>query len=174
MKERVTSLPESPPVFAALCLHTVRRARGVLQKADDSNGEIGGLCQVIGAEWVLSLKAAGPQPAGFGDTHLQVQLDDPFGCFDAAAAEAAIGEPAMARYRCAIGERWRRAKDAVLTLKAEHAAKVALRKGRAPAHEKTVKPSQFDRAARLNGDARGQAAQTGRPPSRSSSTLRSS
>ena len=121
---------------AALCLHALRRAWGVLQQADDSDGDIGGLCQAIGAEWVLSLKAAGPQPASFGDTYLQVQLDDPFGCFDAAVAEAAIGEPAMARYRCAIAERWRRAKDAVLALKAEHAAKVALRKGRAPAHEK--------------------------------------
>jgi hypothetical protein len=82
---------------AALCLHALRRAWGVLQQADDSNGEIGGLCGAIGAEWVLSLKAAGPQKASFGDSYLQVQLDDPFGCFDAAAAEAAIGEPAMAR-----------------------------------------------------------------------------
>jgi tetratricopeptide (TPR) repeat protein len=122
---------------AALCLHALRRAWGVLQQADDSDGEIGGLCQAIGAEWVLSLKAAGPQKASFGDTYLQVQLEDPFGCFDTAAAEAAIGEPAMTRYRSAIAERWRRAKDAVLALKAEHAAKVANRKGRAPVYERT-------------------------------------
>jgi hypothetical protein len=122
---------------AALCLHALRRAWGVLQQADDSDGEIGGLCQAIGAEWVLSLKAAGPQKASFGDTYLQVQLDDPFGCFDTAAAEAAIGEPAMTRYRSAIAERWRRAKDAVLALKAEQAAKVANRKGRAPVYERT-------------------------------------
>jgi tetratricopeptide (TPR) repeat protein len=122
---------------AALCLHALRRAWGVLQQADDSNGEIGGLCQAIGAEWVLSLKAAGPQKAGFGDTYLQVQLDDPFGCFDAAAAEAAIGEPAMKRYRSATAERWRQAKDAVLALKAEHAAKIVNRKRRAPVYEKT-------------------------------------
>lgn len=122
---------------AMLCLHALRRAWGVLQQADDSDGDIGGLCQAIGAEWVLSLEAAGPQKASFGDTYLQVQLDDPFGCFDAAAAEAAIGEPAMARYRCAIAERWRQAKDAVLALKAEHAAKVANRKGRAPVYEST-------------------------------------
>jgi hypothetical protein len=86
---------------------------------------------------VLSLKAAAPQKASFGDTYLLVQLDDPFGCFDAAAAEAAIGEPAMTRYRSAIAERWRQAKDAVLALKAEHAAKVANRKGRAPVFERT-------------------------------------
>lgn len=122
---------------AALCLHSLRRAWGVLQQADDSNGEMGGLCQALGAEWVLSLEAAGPQPASFGDTYLQVQLDDPFGCFDATAAEAAIGESAMACYRRAVAERWRQAKDAVLALKAEHAAKVAGRKGRAPVYEKT-------------------------------------
>ncbi len=119
----------------ALCRHALHRAWGVLQQADDSSGDIGGLCQAIGAEWVLSLQAAGPQKAGFGDTYLQVQLDDPFCCFDAAAAEAAIGEAAMARYRSAIAERWRKAKDAVLAQKAAHAAKVANRKGRAPVHE---------------------------------------
>jgi len=122
---------------AALCLHALRRTWGVLQQADDSDGEIGGLCQAIGAEWVLSLKEAGPQKASFGASYLQVQLDDPFGSFDATAAEAAIGEPAMARYRHTIAERWRQAKDAVLALKAEHAAKVANRKGRALVYEET-------------------------------------
>jgi len=102
----------------ALSLHALRRVWSVLQQADDSNGEIGGLCQAVGAEWVLSLQAAGAQPAAFGDTYLQVQLDDPLGCFDAAAAEAAIGELAMARYRRAIAQRWRQAKDAVLASKA--------------------------------------------------------
>lgn len=123
---------------AVLCLHALRRVWGVLQQADDSDGDIGGLCQALGAEWVLSLSAAGPQPSSFGDTYLQVQLDDPFGCFAAAAADAAIGEAAMARYGRAIAERWRQAKDAVLALKAEHAAKVASRKGRAPAYERTT------------------------------------
>lgn len=122
---------------AALCLHALRSAWGVLQQADDSDGEIGGLCQAIGEEWVLALTAAGPQPAGFGDTYLQIQLDDPFGCFDAACAEAAIGEAAMARYRRAVAERWRRAKDAVLALKAAHAAKAIPVKGRAPDYERT-------------------------------------
>jgi hypothetical protein len=122
---------------ATLCLHALRRAWGVLQQADDSSGDIGGFCQAIGAEWIVSLQAAGAQPASFGDTYLQVQLDDPFGCFDAAAAEAAIGEPAMDRYRRALAERWRHAKDAVLALKAEHAAKVTARKGRALVYERT-------------------------------------
>ena len=122
---------------AALCLHALRRTWDVLQQADDSDGEIGDLCQAIGAEWVLSLQAAGAQSAGFGDTYLQLQLDDPFGCFDAACAEAAIGEPAMARYRCAIAERWRRAKDAALALKAEHAAKATRLKGRSPPCQST-------------------------------------
>lgn len=126
---------------AALCLHALRRVWEVQQQADDSNGEIGDLCHAIAAEWVLALQAAGPQKAGFGDTYLQVQFDDPFGCFDTAAAEAAIGEPAMARYRSAIAARWRQAKDAVLALKAEHAAKAASRKGRALVYET---PSERD------------------------------
>jgi uncharacterized Zn finger protein len=122
---------------AALCLHALRRCWGVLEQADDSDGDIGGLCQEIGAEWVRSLQAAGPQPARFGDTYLQVQLDDPFGCFDAAEAEAAIGAPALGRYQQALAERWRQAKDAVLALKAERVAKAAARKGRAPVYERS-------------------------------------
>ena len=43
----------------------------------------------------------------------------------------------MDRYRRAVAERWRHAKDAVLALKAEHAAKVTARKGRAPVYERT-------------------------------------
>ena len=125
-------------VAATLCLHALRRTWGVLEQADDSDGEIGGLCQAVGAEWVASLQAAGAQPARFGDTYLQLQLDDPFGCFDSAAAEAAIGDAAMARYQRAVAERWRQAKDAVLALKAEHAAKVASRKGRATVYEQTT------------------------------------
>ena len=120
----------------ALCLHAMQRAWDLLQQADDSGGDFGSLCESIGAEWVLALQAAGPQPASFGDTYLQVQLDDPFGCFDAAAAEAAIGAPALVHYQCALQERWRRAKDATLALKAEHAAKGAGSKGRVPVHDR--------------------------------------
>lgn len=121
-----------------LCLQALRRVWNVLQQADDSDGEIGELCQAIGAEWVASLQAAGAQPAAFGDTYLQVQLEDPFGCFDAAVVEAAIGEPAFDRYRRAVAEHWRQAKDAMLAMKAEHAAKVAARKGRATPYERTT------------------------------------
>jgi uncharacterized Zn finger protein len=124
-------------VAHGLCLHAMHQVWDVLEQADDSDGEIGGLCQALGAEWVGSLQAAGPQPASFGDTYLQVQLDDPFGCFDAAAVEAAMGDQALKRYRDAVAERWRQAKDAVLARKAEHAAKVASRKGRARVYDST-------------------------------------
>ena len=51
--------------------------------------------------------------------------------------EPADLKPALARYRRAVTERWRQAKDAVLARKAEHAAKVPGRKGRAPVYEST-------------------------------------
>lgn len=117
-------------VAVALGLHALRKAWGVLAQADDSDGNIGGLCESIGAEMVHALQAAGPQLASFGDTYLQLQLDDPFGCFDAALAEAGMGTAALARYRQALVERWRAAKDAVRVLRAEKAAQSA-RKGRA-------------------------------------------
>lgn len=111
-----------PEAALLLCQHALRRAWVVLQQADDSNGDIGGLCQALGAEWLLSLQAAGARPAAFGDTYLQLQLDDPFGCYDADAADAAIGKAAMARYRLALAERWRRAKDTMLARRAAQAA----------------------------------------------------
>ncbi len=103
-----------PQAAPALSLYALRRAWAALHRADDSNGEIGGLCAAIAAEWVAALEAAGPQAAAFGDAYLRVQLEDPFGSFDTAAAEAAIGPAALERYRDALERRWREAKDAVL------------------------------------------------------------
>ena len=127
---------QDPAAAVALCVHALRRAWGVLAQADDSDGEIGSVCEAIGTELMQSVRSAGPQPASFGDTYLQLQLDEPFGCFDAAAVEATMGEAALGRYRQLLAERWRTAKDAVLALRAEHAAKVAARKGRALVYEK--------------------------------------
>ena len=116
---------QDPAGAVALCLHAMRRGWAVLMQADDSDGNIGGLIQAIGAEWVAALERAGPQPATFGEAYLQLLLDDPFGCFDTAAAEAAMGEPALNRYRKALAERWRQAKDATATAKVEHDAQLA-------------------------------------------------
>lgn len=128
----------SPKAAVALCLHALQRAWHAFQQVDDSDNEFSSLCQEIGGEWVLALQAAGPQPAAYGDTYLQVQLDDPFDSFDTAAAEAALGEPAMARYAHALKERWRAAKDAVLARKAEHAARVAGGNARAHYYDRSV------------------------------------
>jgi len=126
---------QDPAVAASLCLHAMRRGWAVLMQSDDSDGDIGGLIQSIGDEWVSSLKEAGPQPAAFGDTYLQLLLDDPFGCFDKAAAEAALGAAALARFRKSLAARWREAKDSMVAERAEHAARLAealAKKRRAP------------------------------------------
>lgn len=125
-----------------LSLHALRRSWAALAQADDSDGEIGGLCQAIGDELVNALQSAGPQPARFGDTYLQLQLDDPFGCFDIGAAEAAMGDAALARYRQALAQRWRAAKDAVLAARAEPAVKSGPHKLRIAAEEQRRKHEQ--------------------------------
>ena len=114
-----------PAAAVALSLHAMRRGWAVVMQADDSDGDIGGLIRAIGAEWVAALEQVGPQPAAFGDAYLQLVLEDPFGCFETARAEAAIGDAALERYRTAIAVRCRAAKDAVLAARAEHAAQVA-------------------------------------------------
>ena len=118
----------SPEQAAALGLHALRRAWRVIDQADDSDGEIGGLCEAIGTEWMQCLQAAGSQPAAFGETLLQVQLDDPLGSVDIAAARDVIGPAAMDRYQLTLARRWRQAKDAVLAAKAQPATKARGRK----------------------------------------------
>lgn len=108
---------------AALSLHALRRCWAEMIHADDSNGEMGGLCRAIAAEWISALQSAGAQPASFGDTYLRAQLDDPFGCFDERAAENAMGAAALSRYRSTLAAEWRKAKDAVVVLGAKRAAR---------------------------------------------------
>lgn len=128
----------SPKTAVALCQHALQRGWHAFHQVDDSDNEFSSLCQEMGGEWVLALQAAGPQPAAYGDTYLQVQLDDPFDSFDTSAAEAALGEAAMARYADALKQRWRAAKDAVLACKAEHAARVDSGHPRALYHTRSV------------------------------------
>jgi tetratricopeptide (TPR) repeat protein len=119
-----------PQAAVALSLYALRRGWAALMRADDSNGEIGGLCAAIGAEWIAALQAAGPQPAAFGDTYLRVQLEDPFGSFDTVAAESAMGSDAVDRYRQALERHWRELKDAAL------GRRTALEPGRRTASER--------------------------------------
>ncbi len=108
-----------------LGLHALRRAWAAMEQADDSDGDIGGLVRAIGDEWLEALRTAGARPAAFGESYLQLLLDDPMTSFDPAAAEAAMGDAARARFTRCLAERWRAAKDVVMAARAAHAAKVA-------------------------------------------------
>ena len=120
----------NPEGAVALCLHAMRRVWAALSQADDSDGEIGNLSTAIAAEWVGSIRAAGPRPSSFGDSYLQIQLDDPFGCFDADAVEQAMGDAAIGRFRRALAERWRKSKDEVLRARAAREAETSRRSGK--------------------------------------------
>jgi hypothetical protein len=109
----------NPQAALALSLHALRRVWATMERADDSNGEIGGFCCAIAGEWIAALQASGPQPASFGDTYLRLQLDDPFGSYDAAAAELAMGAAALGRYRRLLEREWRKAKDTMLAKRAQ-------------------------------------------------------
>ncbi|MGY4828505.1 SWIM zinc finger family protein [Sphaerotilaceae bacterium SBD11-9] len=105
--------------------HALRRAWAAMEQADDSGGGIGELVRAIGDEWVEALRAVGARPVAFGESYLQLLLDDPITSFDTDAVEAAMGDAARARFTRCLAERWRVAKDAVLAARAAHAAKVA-------------------------------------------------
>lgn len=95
-----------------IALHALRRGWAALQKADDSSGLIGGLCQAIAAEWVACLEASAPQPAKFGETWLRIQLEDPFGCVPAQQVEEIMGASALERYRSVLAAEWQKLHEA--------------------------------------------------------------
>ena len=95
---------------ADIALHALRRGWAAMQKADDSNGQIGELCGAIAEEWIACLRSTGEQPADFGDTWLRVQLDDPFGCVAPEAVEELMGPAALARYRKLLAVEWEKAR----------------------------------------------------------------
>jgi hypothetical protein len=103
-----------PTTGIPLTVHALRRCWRALENADDSNGEIGGVCESIGATFIAALQAAGPQPERFGKTYFDLLIDDPFGSFDKRAAEAAIGAKALAHFRNLLAGQWRSVKDTVL------------------------------------------------------------
>lgn len=98
----------------ALTQHAMRRTWAAFQQVDDSYGNVGELCRSVAARWVKAVQANGPQPAAFGAAYLKLRLDDPFGCFDTDAVEAAMGAAALTRFRQKLHEAWRKAKDDVL------------------------------------------------------------
>ncbi len=128
------AIARDPIDALSLCLHALRLAWKVVEGADDSDGALGDLCQRIGAEWLSALRAAGPRPAKFGDTYLQIVLDDPIGCFDPFAAEEALGSLALARYRSVLAGRWRAAKDAVLAIRATRSGSAAAKRQQVREH----------------------------------------
>lgn len=79
------------------------RLQKQLHNADDSDGEIGGLCTEVGELWLQALRKAGPQPASFGDRYAALRDDEAFSPIPHAEVLAAMGEPAARRY----GERLR-------------------------------------------------------------------
>ena len=110
--------------------HALRRAWELMNQADDSGDEFGELCRAIGAEWLACLHAAGPQPGAFGETYLQLRLEDPIESFDPGVAETAMGEVARQRLRQELQQRWRVAKDALRAEQARWEEAKARRKGR--------------------------------------------
>ena len=110
--------------------HALRRAWELMNQADDSGDEFGELCRAIGTTWLACLDAAGPQPGAFGETYLQLLLEDPIGSFDPVAAEAAMGEAARHGLLQALQRRWRAARDALRAEQVRWEETRARRKGR--------------------------------------------
>ncbi len=108
------ALKADPAGALALTQHAMRRTWAAFQQVDDSYGNVGELCRSVAARWVKAVQANGVQPAAFGANYLKLRLEDPFGCFDTDAAEAAMGTAALTRFRQKLHEAWRKAKDEVL------------------------------------------------------------
>ena len=117
-----------PEKAVALCQHAMRRAWVAIGDADDSDGEIGGLCQAIGARWLAALQAAGPQASAFGDSYLALRLEDPIDSFDDDAVEQAMGPAALDRFRHTLAKRWREASEELARVRAVNRAEMSAKK----------------------------------------------
>lgn len=126
--------------------HAMRAAWRVLTtQADDSFGEIGGFIGRIAGEWLQALAAAPPRPAAYGVHYLKLLLDDPFGCFDPDAAEAAMGEAARGAFRSELASRWRAARAAL-----EEATRAEVAALEAPAHRRLTVRQHAEKVRRVH------------------------
>jgi hypothetical protein len=122
----------TPEAAIGLAAHAMRRSWAAIERVDDSGGSVGELCRAIGAQYVAALETAGPRPADYGETYLKLCLDEPCGCFDAAAAEAALGAAALQRFRKHLAAQWREAKTVAMEQHAQRKAqRASSRTGRA-------------------------------------------
>lgn len=103
MLEKV--LATDPAQARNLCDHALRRLYKASEHADDSNGEIGGVMQVLMDLLVRTLKAA-PPPAAWLDDWFDLMHADPWGLWDESAVIEAAGSEVQARYSKRAAKDW--------------------------------------------------------------------
>jgi uncharacterized Zn finger protein len=91
-----------------LYTYSLRRLWAAMQKADDSNGEIGGVYDELTERFQSVLQASKPHGAAIVDSYLKLQLDDPFGALLSGNVADILGDGAMDRYAKALELAWRK------------------------------------------------------------------
>jgi uncharacterized Zn finger protein len=136
-----------PQSAVELAIHALRCGWQTIEQADDSDGEISGLCMRYGEELLEILQTADDQPEAFGKTYLQLILEDPIGCFDAAAIEEAIGPAALESYRRTLASQWRKGHDKYLAERAK--AKKTPHKSYELSHLQRLHLAELERAGEV-------------------------
>jgi uncharacterized Zn finger protein len=103
-----TAQAKDPSLAIPLYTHSLRRLWAAMQRADDSNGEIGGVYDELSDRFQGVLKASKPHGAAVVDSYLKLQLEDPFGALLSGNVADILGEPAMDRYAKALELAWRK------------------------------------------------------------------
>jgi len=90
-------LHRDPAALIDLCEHALRCLYKVVENADDSNGEIGGMTEDLVDLLIKALQVA-PPPAAWLDRWFKLMKEDPWGSWDEQAILAAAGTAVQGRY----------------------------------------------------------------------------
>jgi uncharacterized Zn finger protein len=91
-----------------LYTHSIKRLWAAMQRADDSNGEIGVVYDELSDRFQQMLKANKPHGVAVIDNYLKMQQDDPYGALLAGNVADILGDAAMDRYGKALEIAWRK------------------------------------------------------------------
>lgn len=99
-------LPVDPAAVRELAEHALRRCFKVSLRADDSNGDIGGVMQAL-IELMRDAVVKAPVPPAWGQRLLALVIDDPFGLVSVPQFLDAAGAAAAQVYSRALAAAWR-------------------------------------------------------------------
>ncbi|MDO9268562.1 MAG: SWIM zinc finger family protein [Methylobacter sp.] len=104
--------PDSAAMLVGLAEYAIERVENSLEQIDDSNGEVGGIVQILGDLHLSACELAKPDPQALAERLFRLEMTSPFGIcsFGAATYSEALGEEGLRCYRELAEAEWAKIK----------------------------------------------------------------